>query len=109
MLWLIVKIAAAAAAIVVLYVLGAGMVRSFNGEPPFSQPPEPGELQPVDFRYRCIVCGALVTMTAAPPAGFPHTGKRGGKPPAVGLRRCNTRHCVARMKPSVMSPRPPYR
>jgi hypothetical protein len=71
MLWLIVKIAAAVVAIVVLYVVGAGMVRSFNGEPPFSQPPEPGELKPVDFRYRCIVCGALVTMTAAPDGDVP--------------------------------------
>jgi hypothetical protein len=71
MLWLIVKIAAAVIAVVLLYVLGAGMVRSFNGEPPFAQPPEPGELQPVDFRYRCIVCGALVTMTAAPDGDVP--------------------------------------
>ena len=71
MFWLILKIAAAVVGIVVLYVLGAGMVRSFNGEPPFSQPPEPGELKPVDFRYRCIVCGALVTMTAAPDGDVP--------------------------------------
>ena len=71
MVWLVVKIAIAVVAIVLLYVLGAGMVRSFNGEPPFSQPPEPGELQPVDFRYRCIVCGALVTMTAAPDGDVP--------------------------------------
>jgi hypothetical protein len=71
MLWLVVKIVAAAGAVVVLYVLGAGMVRSFNGEPPFSQPPEPGELKPVDYRYRCIVCGALVTMTAAPDGDVP--------------------------------------
>ena len=71
MVWLVVKIAIAVVAVVLLYVLGAGMVRSFNGEPPFSQPPEPGELQPVDFRYRCIVCGALVTMTAAPDGEVP--------------------------------------
>jgi hypothetical protein len=71
MSWLIVKIVVAAAAIVLLYVLGAGMVRSFNGAPPIAQPPEPGELKPVDFRYRCIVCGALVTMTAAPDGDLP--------------------------------------
>ena len=28
--------------------------------------PEPGELHPVDYRYRCVVCGTEVTMTAAP-------------------------------------------
>jgi hypothetical protein len=71
MLGLVVKIVVAVAAIVVLYLLGAGMVRSFNGEPPFAQPPEPGELKPVDLRFRCIVCGALVTMTAAPDGDVP--------------------------------------
>ncbi len=71
MLWLVVKIAIAAVTVLLLYVIGAGMVRSFNGAPPFAQPPEPGELQPVDFRYRCIVCGALVTMTAAPDGEVP--------------------------------------
>jgi hypothetical protein len=71
MLLLVVKIVLAVLAIVVLYVAGAGMVRSFNGAPPFAQPPEPGELHPVDFRYRCIVCGALVTMTAAPDGDVP--------------------------------------
>jgi hypothetical protein len=50
-------------AALVIYVIAAGMIRSFNTEPPGE--PDPGELHPVDLRYRCIVCGAEVTMTAA--------------------------------------------
>jgi hypothetical protein len=54
----------AVVAALVLYVIAAGMIRSFNTEPPGE--PDPGELREVDLRYRCIVCGAEVTMTAAP-------------------------------------------
>jgi hypothetical protein len=28
--------------------------------------PEPGELRRVNLRYRCLICGAEVRMTAAP-------------------------------------------
>jgi DNA-directed RNA polymerase subunit RPC12/RpoP len=48
----------------VIYVLAAGLFRSLNPEPPGE--PDPGELHPVDLKYRCIVCGAEVTMTSAP-------------------------------------------
>jgi hypothetical protein len=69
--WLILKIVVAVAAVLLLYLFGAGMIRSFRGAAPRSQPAEPSELQLVDIRFRCIVCGALVTMTAAPEGEVP--------------------------------------
>jgi DNA-directed RNA polymerase subunit RPC12/RpoP len=30
--------------------------------------PDLSKLKPVDYRYRCMVCGAEVTMTASPDA-----------------------------------------
>jgi hypothetical protein len=49
---------------VTIYVIGAAILRKFKVPP--EEPPEPGELQPIDLRFRCAVCGAEVTMTAAP-------------------------------------------
>ncbi len=63
------KIVVAVVAALVIYVVVAGMIRSFNAEP--EPEPEPGELHPVDYRYRCVVCGAEVTMTAAPTEDIP--------------------------------------
>lgn len=48
----------------VLYVVSTASIRMFKTVPPEEVPP--GELRAVDFRYRCIVCGAEVTMTGAP-------------------------------------------
>ena len=50
-------------AIVAIYVIGAAMLRKFKVAPPAE--PDPDGVQPVNLRYRCIVCGAEVTMTAA--------------------------------------------
>ncbi len=71
MLWTVVKIAAAVLVIVIGYVWGAGLVRSFGGAAPSSKPPEPGELAAVDIEFQCQVCGTLVTMTAAPEDEIP--------------------------------------
>jgi hypothetical protein len=46
-----------------IYVIGAGMLRKFQMAPP--PEPDPDDIKPVDLHYRCIVCGAEVTMTAA--------------------------------------------
>jgi len=46
-----------------LYVIGASMLRKFKVAPP--PEPDPDDIKPVDLRFRCIVCGAEVTMTAA--------------------------------------------
>ena len=63
MFWDILRIAGAAVAAVLIYVVGAAVVRKFNIPPPAE--PDPADLRPVDFRFRCVVCGAEVTMTAA--------------------------------------------
>ncbi len=46
-----------------VYVIGASMLRKFHLAPPAE--PDPDDIKPVDLHYRCIVCGAEVTMTAA--------------------------------------------
>ena len=46
-----------------IYVIGASMLRKFHVAPP--EEPDPEDIQPVDLHFRCIVCGAEVTMTAA--------------------------------------------
>ena len=38
-------------------------VRKFKLAPP--PEPDPDDIQPVNLRFRCAVCGAEVTMTAA--------------------------------------------
>jgi hypothetical protein len=46
-----------------LYVIGANLLRKFQIAPP--EDPDPDDIKPVDLHFRCIVCGAEVTMTAA--------------------------------------------
>ena len=50
-------------AMLAIYVIGAGTLRKFK-IPPDAEP-DPDRVVPVNARYRCIVCGAEVTMTAA--------------------------------------------
>ena len=65
MLWIVLKIALAVSAALVIYLIGALLVRMFRSYVP-PEEPDPDELRPVDLRYRCAICGAEVTMTAAP-------------------------------------------
>ena len=69
-LWWILKVVAALTAGVVIYLIGARMVGNFSKSDP---PPEPGEvpLEDVDYRYRCIVCGAQAVLYAAPEGDMP--------------------------------------
>ncbi len=53
----------AVVAMLVIYLIGAGMLRKFK-IPPDSEP-DPEQVVPVNARFRCVVCGAEVTMTAA--------------------------------------------
>ena len=46
-----------------IYVIGASMLRKFHVAPP--EEPDPDDIKPVNLQFRCIVCGAQVTMTAA--------------------------------------------
>lgn len=64
--WTILKIAIAVVAVVVVYWIGAVIIRGFGVTP--GADGEVGAVQPVDLDFECVVCGALVTMTAAPDA-----------------------------------------
>jgi hypothetical protein len=59
----VIRIAIGLVAIVAIYVLLAGMLAKFKIAPPEEIDPE--DVVAVDVRFRCIVCGAEVTMTAA--------------------------------------------
>ena len=54
---------AAGVAIVAIYVFLAAILRKFKVAP--DSEPDPEAVVPVNVRYRCIVCGAEVVMTAA--------------------------------------------
>ncbi|MGO9877438.1 MAG: hypothetical protein ACLPVY_26970 [Acidimicrobiia bacterium] len=64
-LWLGLKVIIAVVAAVTIYVFAARTIANFSKNDP---PPDPSEaeLEDVDFRYRCIVCGAQVVLYAAP-------------------------------------------
>jgi hypothetical protein len=60
---LVLRIVVAVAVAVTLYVIGANLLRKFHVAPPAEV--DPDDIKPVNLRFRCIVCGAEVTMTAA--------------------------------------------
>jgi hypothetical protein len=59
----VLRIALGVAVALTVYVIGASMLRKFQLAPP--EEPDPDDIKPVNLRFRCIVCGAQVTMTAA--------------------------------------------
>ncbi len=62
---LYVRVLIALAAALVLYLLAVKLVRGMMRPGPPDEP-DLENLRPVDYEYRCAVCGAEVTMTAAP-------------------------------------------
>jgi hypothetical protein len=60
--WIIRGFVAVVAALAI-YLMGASVLRKFKIEP--DEEIDPEQTVPVDLRFRCIVCGAEVTMTAA--------------------------------------------
>ncbi len=86
------KVVLAVAFAMVLYVFLAGVLRKFHLAPPAE--PDPADIEPVDYRYRCGVCGATVTMTMAPQGDLPVAPRHcredmdlvnaGDAPPALG-------------------------
>jgi len=64
-LWLVLRVVIAVVAAVVIYVVAAKSIANFSKSEP---PPDPSEveLEDVDYRYRCIVCGAQIVLYAAP-------------------------------------------
>ena len=69
-LWVVIRVLIAVFAAVVLYVIAARSIGNFSkGDPP----PDPNEreLEDVDYRYQCIVCGAQLVLFAAPEGEVP--------------------------------------
>lgn len=59
----IARLAITLVAIVVIYVVGAAILAKFKIPPPAE--PDPDQVVEVALRFRCVVCGAEVVMTAA--------------------------------------------
>jgi hypothetical protein len=59
----ILRVAIALAAVFLIYTIGAAVLRKFKVVPPAE--PDPDQVVAVDLRFRCVVCGAEVNMTAA--------------------------------------------
>jgi hypothetical protein len=53
----------AVVAMLAIYLVFASILRKFKVTP--EEEPDPDRVVPVDVRFRCIVCGAEVVMTAA--------------------------------------------
>ncbi len=63
-MWTALKIVVALAVALAIYLAAARVIRAFHMGP--APEPDPSDLRPVHHRYRCVVCYAEVTMTAAP-------------------------------------------
>ncbi len=59
----VLRVVVALVGAVVVYLVGASMIRKLTVAPP--PEPTPEDLRAVNLRYRCIVCGAEVVMTVA--------------------------------------------
>jgi hypothetical protein len=83
MLWNVLRIVFALAAAFVLYQIGASAVRNFaNAEPPPDEP-DVTRLEDVDYRYRCIVCGAQAVVYSAPEGELPDAPRHCREPMAL--------------------------
>jgi hypothetical protein len=81
-LWWIVKIGLAVLVAVVIYLIGARSIANFSKSDP---PPDPAEaeLEDVDYRYQCIVCGAQAVLYAAPEGEMPEPPRHCREPMAL--------------------------
>jgi hypothetical protein len=66
----VLRVLIALTACVLLYLLAVKVVRTMMAPPPPDES-DLSKLEPVDYRYRCMVCGTEVTMTASPDAAAP--------------------------------------
>ena len=83
MWWDLLRIVIALVAAVVLYLIGAALVRNFaNAEPPPDEP-DVTLLEDVDYRFRCIVCGAQAVVYAAPEGELPDAPRHCREPMAL--------------------------
>jgi hypothetical protein len=79
-LWTIVRFGAAIVAAIVLYLVGAALVRNFSSMEPPPDEPDIANLEDVDYRYRCIVCGAQVVMYASQSGEVPEAPRHCREP-----------------------------
>ena len=81
-LWTVLKIVGAIAVAVVIYLIGARTIANFSNSEP---PPDPAdaELEDVDYRYQCIVCGAQAVLYAAPEGEVPEAPRHCREPMAL--------------------------
>ena len=86
MVWTAARVVIALVAAYGIYAMCTRIIAAFTRVPPAE--PDPSDLEPVDLRYRCIVCGAELTMTAVP----------GGEEPEP------PRHCREDMVPVADAP-----
>ena len=63
MAWTILRVVIGVAVAAFLLWAGFWTLQKFTVSPPAE--PDPDDVKPVNLHYRCIVCGAEVTMTAA--------------------------------------------
>ncbi len=82
MMWTAFRVVLATGGVIVIYLVGAALVRNFATGIPSAEDLEPPVLADVDHRFRCVVCSAEVVMYAAPDGEIP-------LPP---------RHCAERME-----------
>ena len=66
----VVRVLIAVGVALVFYLFAVKVVRVLMAPPPPDEP-DLTRLEPVDYRYRCMVCGTEVTMTASPEADAP--------------------------------------
>lgn len=78
--WTIARFGIALVAAVVLYLVGAALVRNFSAAEPPDEEPDPANLEDVDYRYRCIVCGAQLVLYAAPGGEVPQAPRHCREP-----------------------------
>jgi hypothetical protein len=78
-LLLVLKVVVAVGAAVILYLIGARLIHNFSHTAP---PPDPSEtpLEDVDYRYRCIVCGAQAVLYVAPEGEVPEAPRHCREP-----------------------------
>lgn len=83
MLWTILRLLLALGAAVLLYLVGASLVRNFARAEPPPDEPDLDALEDVDYRYQCIVCGAQVVLYAAPGGEAPEAPRHCREPMAL--------------------------
>ena len=83
MVWDAFRVLIAIAAAVVIYLLGAGLVRNFANSDPAPSEPDLTTLEDVDYRYICVVCGAQLVLYAAQGGEVPEAPRHCREPMAL--------------------------